>query len=310
MKLAIVDVGTNSIHLHIGMLGRNGAFRPMLKERDLTRLGTGGLVADRLTAPAMRRALQVLRRYARIIRRLNVERVEAVATSAVREAANGRAFVRRVRAACGIPLRIISGREEARLIALGVLRRRRLRGMSLLLTVGGGSAQVVLGDGARLRCAVSLPLGGARLAQRFIRHDPARPAEVAALAAHVERALAPVARRVRRSTWRHAFACSATIRHLMEAAYLQAHPRVPRHTSRLGISRRALERLVEWLARSRAGERVTLRGLDPRRQDLALPTGLVMARWMALCGIPRLQFAPGSLREGLAAVSSKKRALL
>jgi exopolyphosphatase/guanosine-5'-triphosphate,3'-diphosphate pyrophosphatase len=226
--------------------------------------------------------------------------MEAVATSAVREAANGRAFVRRVRQRLGLPLRIISGREEARLIYLGILQSAGLRGPTAIVTIGGGSAQVIEGDGTRLRYAASVPLGGARLGQQFIRHDPPRPLETAALTRHVERIWAPVVRRMRRHRWRAALGSSATIYQLMAAAHLLTRGR--KHLgekTRLSISRGALQRLVDWLATSTAEERMQLPGLDPRREDLALPTGLALLAWMEGCRIARLRYAPGSLREGL-----------
>ena len=128
MTLGIIDVGTNAIHLLIGRLSPGGRFQVLRKEQDLTRLGAGGLASGRLTAASRRRALAVLRRYAAQLKRHRVDRIDAVATSAVREAANGRAFVRAVRARLGLPLRIVSGRDEARLIAQGVLRFTRARG--------------------------------------------------------------------------------------------------------------------------------------------------------------------------------------
>ncbi len=116
MTLGIIDVGTNSIHLVIGILGLNGRFHVLMKERNMTRLGEGGLAKNKLTAASMTRAMGILKRYAAIVRRSGVDHVEAVATSAVRDAANGNAFVRRVRRTLSIPLRILSGQEGARLI--------------------------------------------------------------------------------------------------------------------------------------------------------------------------------------------------
>ncbi len=299
MTIGIIDVGTNSIHLVIGLLGLNGKFHVILKERDLTRLGEGGLAKGALTPQAMSRALTVLRRYAAILERCRVDHVEAVATSAVREARNGRAFVRRVRARLGLPLRIISGRQEARLIYLGVLRAHRLQRPTVIIAIGGGSAQVMCGNGVRLAYAASLPLGGARLAQQFIRHDPPTAQEVAALTAHLRRAWRPVARAVRRHRWRQALGSSATLQQLLLAAYVQDHRRLPKKKQGLTISQRSLRRLLDWLAVSTARERIQLPGLDPRREDLALTTGLALLTWMEHCGISRLRYATGSLREGL-----------
>lgn len=299
MTLGIVDVGTNSIHLLIGILGLNGKFHVILKERDLTRLGEGGLAQGKLTNRAMHRALEVLSRYAATIARCRVDRVEAVATSAVREAANGRAFIRRVRARTKLPLRTISGREEARLIYLGVISAHQVRRPTAIVTIGGGSAQVIRGNGTRLGYVSSVPLGGARLAQQFIEHDPPRAGEVEALAAHVRRVWAPVVRAMRRHRWGRTLGSSATIQQLMTAAYLLTHRRHAPPKHRLSISRRSLAQLVRWLATSRAEERMQLPGLDPRREDLALSTGIALLTWMGACDVARLFYAPGSLREGL-----------
>jgi exopolyphosphatase / guanosine-5'-triphosphate,3'-diphosphate pyrophosphatase len=300
MTLGIIDVGTNSIHLLLGVLGLSGKFHIILKERDLTRLGEGGLARGRLTAAAQRRAMEVLARYASILKRCRVDRVEAVATSAVREATNGRKFVRQVRKRLGLPLRVISGREEARLIYLGILQSAGLRGTSTIVTIGGGSAQVICGDGTRLRYGASVPLGGARLAQQFIRHDPPRPTELAELTRCAERIWSPVVRAMRRHRRGSAIGSSATIYQLMAAAHLLTRGRKHRaKKTRLSISRSALQRLVDWLGTSTAEERIQLPGLDPRREDLALPTAVALLVWMEGCGVSRLQYAPGSLREGL-----------
>ena len=301
MTLGIIDVGTNSIHLLIGILGLNGKFHVLLKERDLTRLGEGGLVKGRLTNTAMRRAMEVLGRYAATLKRCDVDHVEAVATSAVREAKNGRAFVQRVRTRLKLPLRIISGREEARLIYLGVWSAQRFHRPSVIVTIGGGSAQVMCGTGARLRYATSVPLGGARLAQQWIRHDPPRPEDVAVLEESVRRIWTPVTRALRHHRWEKAWGSSATIYQLMRAAYRLTHHQKNAQPRALSISQRALRRLVAWLATSTANERMRLPGLDPRREDLAFPTAVALFVWMERCRIARLYSAPGSLREGLVA---------
>ena len=296
--LAVIDVGTNSTHLLVAAVRPGGAWRILRRERQLTRLGESGLVTGALTSTAMRRTLAVLRRYAATLKRLRVDRVDALATSAVREARNGRAFIRRARAATGLPLRIISGREEARLIYCGVVQANRLRGPVLLISLGGGSAQVMCGQGASLRYATSALAGSARLAQRFIRHDPPSAGEGAALQRHLRRLWAPVIRAVRRRRWRQALGSSAMIHQLLLAARHLARRRQPRD-ERLSISRPQLQRMVEWLARSRAAQRRRLRGLDPQREDLALTTGVALLTWMEGCGLSSLRDVPGSLREGV-----------
>lgn len=299
MKLGIIDVGTNALHLIIGVADCRQRFRVTFESHDLVRLGEQGLVRGRLTRTAMDRAVSMLRRYATIVKQQGIDRVEAVATSAVREAKNSRAFVRRVRSRLGVPLRIISGREEARLIYLGLRHSARFRRSALIVWIGGGSAQVIQGSGSRPGYLTSLPLGAARLTQRFIRHDPPQAEEIEALRRYARRAWAPVIRAIRRRSWRHSLGGSFMTRELTLAAYGLQRRQPPSEERRFSISRRSLRRLVDWLSTSTARERRRLPGVDPRREDLLLATGIVLLTWMEGCRVARLRYAPGSLREGL-----------
>ena len=299
-RWGIIDVGTNAMHLYIGVV-RDGRWHLLVREHELPRLGGGGLVRGRLTAAAMARGMRMLTRYAARLAQHRVDHVEAVATSAVRDAANGPAFVRRVRRETGISLRIISGREEARLIYRGVLRVHRVRRPTVIISIGGGSTQVMCGDGAPPRYLVSIPLGGARLAQRFIQHDPPRPGELRAMEAFVRRAWAPIVRAVRRHRWTQAWGSSATIEHLTRLAYGQTHPTPPAADRTRWLTPASLRRVIQAAATRTAAERRQLPGVDPRREDMIVTTGAVLLAFMAGCGIRRLRFAPGSLREGLLA---------
>ena len=299
MRLGILDVGTNSIHLLIGAVEPAGPLRVLLRHRALIRLGDDGLASGRLTAPAMRRAIAVLRRYAATLARYQVDHVEAVATSAVREAANGKAFVHQVRIRLGLPLRIVSGLEEARLISRGVLPTLPSRRTTLLVTIGGGSAQVILGDTKRLRYAASVKLGAARLGQQFLSHELPSVAELEALRRHLDRTWAPVCRAVRRHRWGRALACSAMIDQLIAASYLTRHRQPPRDPRRRSLSQRALRALIDRLLQATAAQRRRLPGLDPSRADLALPAAEALLSWMEGCGVRILRGTSGSLREGL-----------
>ena len=298
MTLGIIDVGTTSIHLLIGIFGMNGTFYVILKERELARVGDGGLARNRLTEKAMRRSLDILRDYAELLRRCHVDHIEAVATSALRDAVNGAAFAKRARR-LGVPLRVISGRGEARLIYLGVVRAHRLRGPSLIITIGGGSAQVIFGDDRRVGYLTSLPLGGSRLAQRFVHHDPADSRELATMSGYADDIWQPVVRSLHRRRWRRVIVSSATIYQLMLAAYRAAHPPGSEKPRRLSMTQHALRWWVGWLSQSTAQQRARLKGVDPKRQEVLLPTAVVLLSLMERCRISRVIHRAGSLREGL-----------
>lgn len=299
MTLGIIDLGTNALHLYIVSLIPDGRYRLLLHARELPRLGGGGLVRGRLTGPAMERVLAVLRRYARLLTQYRVDHVEAVATSAARDASNGKAFVRRVRRLTGLPLCLISGREEARLIYLGVHFLHRFRQPTLLVSIGGGSIQVTVGDGGAPAYLVSVPLGGARLAQQFIHHDPSLPEELAAMTAHVRSAWAPVVLALRRHRWEQAWGCSATIAQLSLVVWLRTHAQPPANGQTRWLTQPTLRRLIRWLATTTTAQRQRTPGIDPRREDMVLPTAVALLAFMDACAIRRLRYAPGSLREGL-----------
>ncbi len=299
MTLGIIDVGTNSIHLVVGIIGLDGRFHVLIKERELARLGSGGLATRRLTKTAMRRAEKVLERYKKILDRMGVDRIEAVATSAVREASNGRTFVRRIREKMQLPLRVISGHEEGRLIYLGVLQTAGLKGPTLMVSIGGGSAEVMVGDGQKLRFSACRPLGCARLAEQFIRHDPPRPEEIEQLERTVRHVWRPVIAAALRHRWHAAIGTSATIQQMLAVAAARFQSRRKIKDESPAVSREALKKLVMWLKASTAAMRKRLPGLDPKREDLALATGVALLEFMDGCRIDSIRHAPGSLREGL-----------
>lgn len=280
MRVGIVDVGTNTCHVLVGEVGSRGRVRIVLQRHDRVPLGGSA----RLTAAAMRRAITVLGRQASSLREACVDRIEAVATSAVREAANGRAFLQRARRRTGLPLRLITGAEEARLIYEGVVWVNRLRTPALVIAIGGGSLQVMRGTGSRFRHAVSLPLGGSRLAQQFLRRDPPRPHELEALRRHVSRALRPAISVARGHRGGVALGSSRLIAEVMRAVLKGRQEAGNRkQETLLTISRRAVRRYVE----------------EASGEADVMATAVVLLEWMEGCRISRLRYAPGSVREGL-----------
>ena len=172
-KIAIYDIGTNSIHMKIVQLNPDLSFEVLDHEKDMTRIGSGSFKARKLSKRAMKRALKLLERFSKIARRQGAGRAIAVATSAVRDAKNARLFAKAVYKKTGIRIRVISGEEEGRLIFLGVASGiDPSTENKLIVDIGGGSAEFVLGNKRRIEMDSSLPLGVARLKDRFLKKDP------------------------------------------------------------------------------------------------------------------------------------------
>src|SRR2546422_1894656 len=164
VRLAAIDVGSNSVHMVVADVSPDGRIEVVDRVKEMVRLGRHAFISGRLEPDAMELAIQAVRTFSRLARARRVERTRAVATSAVREAANGPTFVRRLRRETGIPVRVISGAEEARLIFSAAHHALGLAGGShLLVDVGGGSVELVLVHEGKPVWLRSLPLGAARL---------------------------------------------------------------------------------------------------------------------------------------------------
>jgi exopolyphosphatase/guanosine-5'-triphosphate,3'-diphosphate pyrophosphatase len=212
VRIAAVDLGSNSFHLVIVDVSGSGAFQVVDREKEMIRLGAGTLSRGRLPAEAMRRGLDTLRRYRRLAQTHRVDKMLAVATSAIREASNGEDFLEQVGRAIDVWPKAISGEEEARLIYLAALHSIHLEGRrALVIDIGGGSLELAVGVGSRLEHAVSEKLGVLRLSERFVHSDPLSARDEARLQAHVEDMLGERAHGVLGAGFEAAIGTSGTI---------------------------------------------------------------------------------------------------
>src|SRR5215471_19840786 len=164
--LAAIDVGTNSVKLELARPLPNGSFETLHDERDPVRPGEGVFKTGCIPRDVAERLLSTLRRYGALCRRFHA-RVRAVATSAVREAQNRDEIIRRARAEAGLDLEVVSGKEEARLICLGVLHGKPKTARSLCIDIGGGSTEVATAVGEEPTELFSVAIGAVRLSEIF-----------------------------------------------------------------------------------------------------------------------------------------------
>lgn len=299
MRLAAVDLGSNSVHMVIADVGADGRIQVVERVKEMVRLGRRTFTTGRLPREAMDLAVHALATFARLARVRGVQRIAAVATSAVREARNGTEFVQRLRRETGFRVRVVSGTEEARLIfraarhALGLLG-----GPHLLIDVGGGSVELVVVQDGRPLLMRSFPLGAARLTERFLASDPPTRGQVRRLEAHLERSLGPVLRRLRHGGVERAFGTSGTINTLVAMACAARGE----ETARLhGASAPAgaITRLRQQVLALDADGRTQLAGIDAKRVDL-MPAATVLVDFLLTrAGASELVACGWALREGL-----------
>src|SRR4051812_38408689 len=197
----------------------DGRIEVVDRVKEMVRLGRGAFSTGRLAPETMDLAARAVKNFWRLARARRVERLRAVATSAVREARNGASFVRRLRRETGLAVRVISGPEEARLIFRAARHALGLEGgPHLLVDVGGGSVELVLVRDGRPLWLRSVPLGGARLSERFLRTDPPRSGQVKQLERHLDRVIGPLLAEARDAGTISAVGTSGTINTLVAMA--------------------------------------------------------------------------------------------
>src|SRR5829696_8100433 len=173
MRIAAIDIGTNSIHMIVVQVRPDLSFEVIDREKDMVRLGAGGLDGRSLTDTAIASALQTLSKFKRLAESHKVDEVVAAATSATREADNGGDFINEVARQTGIEIRIISGPEEARLIHLAAGYGVDVGGSTAcVIDIGGGSVEVTLGTARQLGAGQSFKTGVIRLTERYAKSDP------------------------------------------------------------------------------------------------------------------------------------------
>src|ERR1019366_3908552 len=223
-RYAAIDIGSNSIRMAAAEVLPGSGMRVLASERVVTRLGESVFRNGILAQEPLELTCTVLARMAQQYQKLDVVGVRAVATSAVRDARNQAEFIERASLAIGAPVEIVSGREESRLIHLGVQARwphpkRRL----LIVDIGGGSAELIAGEHGTLRDSFSKPLGAVRLREIFLRNDPPLPDELHQMQEYIEEKLAGIGKRFGNTHWDRVIATSATA-----SAVVCAVNRIPR----------------------------------------------------------------------------------
>ena len=207
---AAVDIGSNSVRLKIARLTRHRLIE-IQEDREVTRLGESVFRNFFLSPEAIATTVKVLRRFHRAVQNAGADSVRVVATSALRDARNARAFLEWVRSTTGWNVEIISGLEEARLIHLGLVSTLRVNSSPVLMAdLGGGSCELTISSEGHIRNTVSLPLGAVRLTNEFLRHDPPRKSEMRQLRGFIFREIERTADRIKRARPKVVIATSGT----------------------------------------------------------------------------------------------------
>jgi exopolyphosphatase/guanosine-5'-triphosphate,3'-diphosphate pyrophosphatase len=294
---AAIDIGANSVRLKIAHIGRR-SLEVLHEDRAVTRLGASVFKTGQLSPEAMAHTVEVLQRFYKATQRYGTDAVRVVATSALRDARNARAFTEWVKTATGWRVEVISGLEEGRLIHLGVVTRTRLGpGRLLLADLGGGSCELTLSQDGHIRAMVSLPLGAVRLTGDFLQHDPPKKKEMRRLHEFIDEELSRVRGKLSAMHGRLMVATSGT------AAALAAVAKVKLGKSLVSppVKRATTIKLAKRLAQLSRQQRAAIQGIGPRRSEIIVAGAAVYARLMENVGLSGFRYSPLGLRDGLLA---------
>ncbi len=299
-KHAVLDIGTNSIHLVLAEVEPDFSYKILDRFKDMTRLGDGVFSTRRLSDATMARGVEVIRNLATLARNKGYDRIEAVATSAVREAKNGGEFLKQIYAQAGLRVRVVTGQEEARLIYLGVRHSLDLPDEpTLIVDVGGGSVEAVLCVKKELVQVLSLKLGAIRLKDLYIQEDPPSGSELQSLQQRVEGDLTTAIKRLKVQEIQHVIATSGMAGNLAQVVHLQRTGKPLLQLNLASVGLRDMADLEKFLARSTARVRAGIPGLDAKRVDTLLPATMVLRILIERLGLKALTVCDKAIREGL-----------
>ncbi|MER3491822.1 MAG: exopolyphosphatase [Mastigocladus sp. ERB_26_2] len=303
--IAAIDLGTNSLHMVIVRIETTlPAFSIIGREKETVRLGDRDLVTGCLKAEVIERAIACLRRFQEVAKTLNAETIIAVATSAVREAPNGKEFLHKVEAELGLSIDLISGPEEARRIYLGVLSGMEFNNQPhVIVDIGGGSTEIILGDSHQARTLTSTKIGAVRLTNELINTDPISNAEFQYLQAYargiLERSVEEVLANLQFGEHPRLVGTSGTIETL---AVINAREKLGFVPSTLNGYQFSLKDLREWVNRLRKMtnvERATIPGMPDKRSEVILAGAIILQEAMNLLGLESITVCERALREGV-----------
>ena len=298
IRIAAIDIGSNSIRQIIADVSPTGAIRVIDEMKASPRLGEGVIQTSRLSNTATRNALDALSRMATLSRQMGVHRVEAVATSAVRDAENGGDFLEVVREATGLRVRVLDGDEEALLSYRSALAHFDLGvGRAVVMDIGGGSLELVLSAGGLIDGLISLPYGVIRLTEQFLGSSPSRK-DLTTLRRHVRKGLRE---QLSRRHWHGAqvIGSGGTLTNLAGMLLAKQGLDRGRHVHGTVVTRVELEHVLDVLQGMSPSERQTVPGLSPARADIIIAGLAVIAEVLARLEVRELVVSAYGIREGL-----------
>jgi exopolyphosphatase/guanosine-5'-triphosphate,3'-diphosphate pyrophosphatase len=299
--IGFIDIGTNSVRMLIVRLNQNNSYTVLSQQKEMVRLGEKEFKEHILQPDAMNRTVVVCRKFMELARAYGAEEFIAVATSAVREAKNQEEFISRLKNEAQIDVRVISGKEEAHLIYLGVSSSVHIGDCrALFVDIGGGSTEIVVGDQNRYHYMASLKLGSIRLTTLFFQQNettnPIAPERYARMQQCVRNIMASTVKKVRQLKVDMAIGSSGTIMNLADIA---SRSNDNGKDTRDVLTHNNLKRVISMLCSLPLKERRKVPGINPDRADIIIGGAVILDTLMEHLGLAEISISKRDLLDGL-----------
>ena len=300
MKLAAIDIGTNSIHMIVVEATSKSSFNILNREKEMPKLGAGVFASNYISERAFEIGLKTIDRYVQLADSLGVDEIITAATSAIREAHNGEDFLKEVVTQTGLRPRIISGQEEARLIFLAVRNSIALEeNKALVLDIGGGSTEAVIGDRNTVFFKRSMPLGVLRLLDMFEDRGAVGAEGQGVLEAHIRFIADRAIEQIREVGFERVIGTSGTIRTMGEAAHIAAGGKPLQSVNAEVVGLKDIGELTQKLLEMKLEKRARVEGISEKRADAIHLGGVLLTQLLKMAGVEEITLCDASLREGM-----------
>jgi exopolyphosphatase/guanosine-5'-triphosphate,3'-diphosphate pyrophosphatase len=300
-RVGVIDVGSNSTRLLVADVV-DGRVTPVERRSTVTRLGRGVDLSGQLAAEAIEATCAAVAPYVVTLEELGAEKVDAIATSAVRDARNGGAFVAELRERFALSARVLDGDEEARMTYVGTTSEHSPEVPTLVIDIGGGSTELIVGEGREARWHTSLQAGVGRHTERHLVHDPPTPVELEALATDLRGLIETARSEAPKAEAGIAVAGTPTS---LAAIELELEPYDPQRIHGHVLELRSIQRMLSQLAATPLGRRTEIRGLHPDRAPTIVAGVVTLVEVMRAFDLGRITVSEHDILYGAAIALSE-----
>ncbi len=300
MKIAILDLGTNTFHLLIVKAGRDHSFKKIFKSKIAVKLGEGAIHENRIGEVPFKRGIAALVHYQDIIAEHKPEKIFAFATSAIRSATNGDDFVKAARLKAGINIQVIPGSKEAELIYFGVRQCVKMgEQKQLIMDIGGGSTEFIIANEKKIFWKQSFNIGASRLLEMFKPSDPVTPTEIVKLEEFLVRILTPLDAAIKKYPVHSLIGSSGSFDTLAEMMGWKFHKKnVLKNVKTLQFNMNEYDELHRLLLKSTTAQRMKMKGLVRMRADMIVISSICTSFILNRYRLSEMILSKFALKEG------------